>query len=132
MEPAMRASTAIPTMEFTKLAAAIIKMRSGKCCLSRGTALMANTPTPDNTVDTTYQVRGVSVISTTGAHSHFNQLIIIPDAMMSVASEIGMPRWLATFVKATEPKPYKAPKGKYKMVQTTGCGMQGSRREAAL
>ena len=87
---------------------------------------MAKTPAPDNSVDKTYQTRGVSVISTTGAHSHFSQLIIIPDAMMSVASEIGMPRWLAKFVKATEPNPYKAPKGKYKIVQTTGCGMPGS------
>ena len=81
---------------------------------------MAKTPTADNTVDNTYQVRGVSVMSTIGAQSHFNQLIIIPDAIMKVASEIGIPRWLAKLVKATEPNPYKAPKGKYKMVQTTG------------
>jgi hypothetical protein len=85
------ASTDIATMEFTKLAAAIIKMRSGKCCRSRGTALMANTPTPDNKVDKTYQDRRVSVISTTGAHIHLSQLIIAPVAMMSVACEIGIP-----------------------------------------
>lgn len=108
----MSASTAMPTAELIRLAPAMIARSSPSVSGPSGTIDIASTPTAEAAVESTYHLRGVSVTSTIGAHSHFSHCVPICAPFRSAPSEIDSPCFVARNVSATVTNPVSAPNGR--------------------
>src|SRR5207245_773343 len=104
-------STAMPTIELTRLAIAMTASSRPSVLGPSGIDAIATTPRPDIDVEMTYHFFGVSVMSTAGAHSHLSHCDRSDAPVSSAPSEIDRPWRVARNVRATEMKPLSAPNG---------------------
>jgi hypothetical protein len=109
VETVITASTDIASTVVAIEEAAISTSSSGSVCGVMSTTAIASTVAEQHSVESRYQRRGVSVMSTSGAHSHRSHCAASDAAPSSAPCVMDSPCRVARNVRPTPTKPPAAP-----------------------